>query len=79
MHILPAGLPNIEGTFSAAATSYNATGAFSSSSSQQGDWRNSEIRHSQRITFSARNSNAIYGDSDTIQAPAILLISQFKI
>ena len=72
------GLPGIEGTFSAASTSNSATGAFSSIASNQGDWRGSENRYTQTITFSAKKFNSIYGKSDVVMPASFCLIPQIK-
>lgn len=85
LSILQAGIPNITGEvrIPSARTSGNGlagTGAFSKSNFQgtafceyggsgQGDWRGE---------FDASLSNAIYGTSDTVQPPALQLISQIK-
>ena len=63
----------------------NSSGAFSSSSA--GDTRSlissiattsTTIKQAKNLTFNASNSNAIYGNSNTVQPPAVTLIPVIK-
>ena len=70
---IAAGLPNITGTFKAAGWDITGSGAFSGSDAGNvtlGTSGNSEM---QNISFSAKNSNAIYGKSSTVQPPAYVV------
>ena len=75
-----AGLPNITGTFyhDTNATS-SLSGAFSyttgSSRNLQNDAANSRSGY---ISFDASKSNAIYGNSDTVQPPALTMVYIIK-
>ena len=67
-----AGLPNIEGTFvSAGVSSHPATGAFAKNSGRVGSNLGSAIEFWFDYSFDASRSNAIYGNSTTVQPPAI--------
>ena len=67
---ISAGLPNITGSFSTASDKNLGTGAFSwttnkystNGGGQGGQWG---------INFSAKKSNSIYGNSTTVQPPAV--------
>lgn len=70
---LEAGLPNITGNFAADTTNSSTfDGAFSKTngSSVRGLSEASNT-HTGRINFSASDSNDIYGNSDTVQPPAV--------
>lgn len=75
-----AGLPNIEGETKAsftAAEPYGGTGAIKSVASGSTVGSSGAATRA-KITFNAQDSNAIYGKSDTVQPPAIVLIPQMK-
>lgn len=79
---MAAGLPNITGAWSNWATGYPnfASGAFSFyySGGTNGMWNGSSPSGAATISFSAQNSNRIYGASSTVQPPSIVLIPQIK-
>ena len=72
------GLPNITGSFSTASDKNLGTGAFSwttnkyatNGGGQGGQWG---------INFSAKKSNSIYGNSDTVQPPATQMYLYFYV
>lgn len=66
---LAAGLPNITGTFSGHEN--NASGAFTVSSTTEWHGNRNNNGQKRKITFQASRSNAIYGNSSTVQPPAI--------
>ena len=71
---LNAGLPNITGGFGLWKHGPDASGAFSAT--YMGQWANSSNGGGDpywRIDFSAHESNSIYGNSTTVQPPAVLL------
>ena len=89
--ILAAGLPNIEGAFAFFCSSKDSTwltpsaadGAFSRYGSIGGTPATEHATASTEdiyasIRFSAQKSNTIYGESDTVQPPAIQLIPQLR-
>ena len=89
--ILAAGLPNIEGAFAFFCSSKDSTwltpsaadGAFSRYGSVGGTPATEHATASTEdiyasIRFSAQKSNTIYGESDTVQPPAIQLIPQLR-
>ena len=68
---LSAGLPNIYGTFRCLG---GGTGAFSSSGTYTTDIRGSSGYYIfYTMAFSGKNYNSIYGNSDTVQPPAIIV------
>lgn len=70
---IAAGLPNITGSFRAPSWDVTGSGAFSSTdvgNTTLGTSGNSEMLN---ISFSAKNSNAIYGKSSTVQPPAYVV------
>lgn len=71
-----AGLPNIEGTFGYAVSTLGANGAFTEGG-YGGQVGGSGVNLSNR-SFDASRFNAIYGNSNTVQPPAITLIPQIK-
>lgn len=79
---IEAGLPNIGGSFSiyyyqgmGASGSFSLTGSPSQGVLSGGS---NPAYFYQAITFDASKSNAIYGKSNTVQPPAIVLIPQIK-
>lgn len=70
--LIEAGLPNITGNLRIEAQVSEANGAFFSSSSinYSGNRTSSSLGV---ITFKASNSSAVYGNSDTVQPPAIIV------
>lgn len=78
---LPAGLPEITGTFgfSGGAGARNVAGAFATQSSYNTLSHNRETGNTSHIlSFSAARANAVYGKATTVQPPAIMLIPQIK-
>lgn len=74
---IEAGLPNIEGTFSMkGAETYDVTGAFE----REGDIGigGGGAGSGSLYSFSASRSNPIYGNSDTVQPPALTLLPCIK-
>lgn len=80
--VLKAGLPNIMGTLTGLAYRNNyfgvGTGVFSTSRSGGGSALTLDGTGNDLIRFNATNSNSIYGASNTVQPPAIVLIPQIK-
>ena len=82
--VMEAGLPNIKGQFelrAGAQINDSPTGAFYFSDGLL-NYLNvttgeNNVKTNQ-ITFSASNSNALYGSSNTVQPPAFSLIPQIK-
>lgn len=84
--VLKAGLPNIIGTFLESSDGWPNTnkdklsGAFSAKYPELGGWvEGGNGGGRSLITFNASKSNSIYGSSETVQPPAIVLIPQIKI
>ena len=80
--VLEAGLPNIMGTLKGLAYRNNyfgvGTGVFSTSRSDGSSALTLDGTATDLIEFNATNSNSIYGASNTVQPPAIVLIPQIK-
>ena len=81
--IIEAGAPDIQGTFTSLSNGKSSvSGAFTStqfvSNHSFDDYYNVQ-KIQEKIFFDANGSSAIYGASNTIQPPAISLISQIKI
>lgn len=80
--VLAAGLPNIQGTLTGLAYRNNyygvGTGVFSTSHSGGQSALTLDGVANDLINFNATNSNSIYGASNTVQPPAIVLIPQIK-
>lgn len=80
--VLEAGLPNIMGTLKGLAYRNNyfgvGTGVFSTSRSGGSSALTLDGTGNDLIKFNATNSNSIYGASNTVQPPAIVLIPQIK-
>lgn len=80
--VLKAGLPNIMGTLTGLAYRNNyfgvGTGVFSTSRSGGKSALTLDGTGNDLIGFNATNSNSIYGASNTVQPPAIVLIPQIK-
>lgn len=70
---LEAGLPNITGTiaFSGLQWVSNATGVFTSSTLSNGNTAPHQSSTRYRLNLDASSSNSIYGNSETVQPPAI--------
>lgn len=76
-----AGLPNIDGTFEMRATNdgghalINPSGVFAASdgTSQNSLTRSTTAKKSRTITFDASTSNAVYGNSTTVQPNAYVV------
>lgn len=71
---IAAGLPNIIGSINSpyGYLAGGSSGAFSSSNSHS-DWdaSNSAVKRNRTLNFAASSSNSIYGNSETVQPPAI--------
>lgn len=79
--VLAAGLPEAAGTFAfyGASGAKNITGAFAVESSFSSySHSNTSGNTSNVVSFSANRSNQIYGNSTTVQPPALQLIPQIK-
>lgn len=80
--VLAAGLPNIMGTLTGLAYRNNyfgvGDGVFSTSRSGGRSALTLDGTGNDLIKFNATNSNSIYGASNTVQPPAIVLIPQMK-
>ena len=71
-----AGLPGLHGTFG--GNMYGkASGAFSFNATTKGYSDGTGLEQG-TVTFSADRSNDIFGSSDTVQPPAIVLIPQVR-
>lgn len=77
---IAAGLPNIKGsTPFVPCFSYTVSGAFTFIARQAADaGSGSGWSDHGNTDFDASKSNAIYGNSDTVQPPAFALIPQIK-
>lgn len=74
-----AGLPNIKGSTGFRGANTNSkTGAFSAAASGNGQDNSGDGSWGEGLAFDASKSNPIYGASDTVQPPAIMLIPQIK-
>lgn len=76
--IKEAGLPNITGTFGAGnstgfVTTSNATGAFQNEAASYSSCINSQNASGCNKKFDASLSSSIYGNSDTVQPPALFV------
>lgn len=80
--ILPAGLPNIVGTVGDLVnqSSGNAQGAFYASYATHNlePGSSGDVEKAGTTKFDAALSNAIYGNADTVQPPASVLVPQIK-
>lgn len=83
MKIIAAGLPNIEGSFKSNSQRTYLNGEYTGALRALGiDGELRQGANSGRgeigFIFDASLSNAIYGNSNTVQPPAISVIIQFK-
>ena len=83
--VMSAGLPNITGSFNPFAQNYSSmsgstfTGAFDvEDSTQHGYSSSSTDNDNVLVTFDASDSNSIYGNSDTVQPPAVAMLYIIK-
>ena len=79
--VLPAGLPEISGTFGFAGGSgaRSVAGAFATQSSYNTLSHNNNTGNTSHIlSFSAARSNPVYGNSITVQVSALGVIPQVK-
>ena len=80
--ILEAGLPNITGQFYACKGDQSGTnttlGAFIYTGKQLSRGRDGNSFYGYEFKFDASRSNVIYGNSTTVQPPAMVLIPQIK-
>lgn len=74
---LPAGLPNIIGTFRAGASTLIASGAFKGEKAGTHDPQGSG-RQTYDFQFDASLCSAIYGNSNTVTPPSFSLLPQIK-
>lgn len=78
-----AGLPNIEGVFAATSNRDNTPQTFTGSF-ERNEYNASALTGSgsgwgnQTISFDASRSNSIYGNSDTVQPPSVVLLYIIK-
>ena len=74
------GLPNITGVVkTASSTDAAGTGAFSDSSVEWSQsWGSAGGNNTKVVDFKASNSNSIYGNSDTVQPPALTVRHYIK-
>ena len=72
-------MPNITGYFTSADDNYlgQCGGSFSAEKSTFGSESAGAVVSS-KVSFKASLSSSIYGNSDTVQPPAIVLIPQIK-
>ena len=72
---IQAGLPNVTGTLGYtrgdADRTYTSSGAFTNSSQANGGTTGSAATTGRKFTLDASRSSAIYGNSDTVQPPAV--------
>lgn len=75
-----AGLPNITGSFVpwAYQNSLNPSGAFSQSYTNVSAYDAYGANKGSQINFNASQSNSIYGNSDTVQPPALTMVYIIK-
>lgn len=81
LSVLPAGLPEIEGTFANNGfhrDGHLQTGAFYTVKDDGIVSNYDDSNHGGIYGFAASRSNAIYGSASTVQPPAIRLILQAK-
>lgn len=79
MAVISAGLPNIYGSFITvdAVDWSNGTTAFTKGAQLSGDWNYGEA-YCREMWFNANLCNPIYGDTPTVQPPALSLIPQIR-
>ena len=79
LSVISAGLPNIYGSFITVDTVgwNNGTTAFTKGTQITGDWNYGE-EYCREMWFNANLCNPIYGDTPTVQPPALQLIPQIK-
>ena len=70
---MAAGLPDVTGTFGRGRTNIPSTGAFETRSQGDNTSNSGSSSDAKTISFAASRSNAIYGNSTTVQPPAIKL------
>ena len=63
---------------SASYANEDITEAFSISNKRSNAYSNTSGSEWYKVNFNASDSNAIFGNSDTVQSPAISLIPQIK-
>ena len=75
-----AGLPNITGSFMpwAYKSSLTPTGAFGQTGTTSHSYNISDNNSGSSVTFDASKSNPIYGNSDTVQPPALTMVYIIK-
>ena len=83
MAVLAAGLPNITGQidFENLEGLWEASGCFSKIGTYDNQYPSSvNVQHSRQtaLDFNASRSSAIYGASDTVQPPALVLLPQIR-
>ena len=80
---LSAGLPNLVGHVNSGGIGYskdpfNCDGVFANNGSSKTAMNGGTTVVGYKILFDASKSNAIYGNSNTVQPPTITLIPQIK-
>ena len=80
---LSAGLPNLVGHVNSGGIGYsgdpfNCDGVFVNNGASDTAMSGGVIVRGYKILFDASKSNAIYGNSNTVQPPTITLIPQIK-
>lgn len=68
-----AGLPDVTGTFGRGRTNIPSTGAFETRSQGDNTSNSGTSSDARTISFAASRSNAIYGNSTTVQPPALTM------
>lgn len=71
--LVAAGLPDVTGTFGRGRTYIPSTGAFETRSQGDNTSNSGSSTDARTISFAASRSNSIYGNSTTVQPPAIKL------
>ena len=77
--VISAGLPNIYGSFITVDNTgwTNGTTAFTRGNTVAGDW-NYGKQNCREMWFNANLCNPIYGDTPTVQPPALSLLPQIR-
>lgn len=79
--VLEPGVPDIAGAFTIRRAGFSySSGAFYEFSNGNSGWGSgsNDTQTTGEIKFSAKESNSVYGNADTVQPPAIVLIPQIK-
>lgn len=79
--VLEPGVPDITGAFTIRRAGFSySSGAFYEYSNGNSGWGSgsNDTQTTGEIKFSAKESNPLYGNSDTVQPAAIVLLPQIK-